>query len=299
MKKRVAAVFAEDDDDEEESFAREQEEERRKEMLASRKRAEKRNLDIFMEELKSSNGAGAGGVKESMKFKQLRMDSASASISLNDDTNNVTKEEEEEDEDIEWERSTNIHISNIPMGINETDLCNEFGVFGPIASVKIMWPRGMDSSALSLSGFVSFMVREDAARAIAEMDGKRLAPASSALELKVGWGKPLQKLPKIPFFVHPSTTTTTTSSSSSRNVNLPGGTSVLDGRNSSGMIRIEIPFSIEQRRLIHRLVERVLVHGPAFEAAIMARERENPDFEFLSNPNCASHLYYRNNVTLH
>jgi hypothetical protein len=34
-------------------------------------------------------------------------------------------------------------------------------------------------------------------------------------------------------------------------------------------------------RLIHRVIERVLVYGPLFEAIIMEREQHNPMFKFL------------------
>lgn len=33
---------------------------------------------------------------------------------------------------------------------------------------------------------------------------------------------------------------------------------------------------------IHRFIERVIKHGPAFEAMIMDREKDNPKFRFLN-----------------
>ena len=51
----------------------------------------------------------------------------------------------------------------------------EFAKYGPIASVKIMWPREDELiHARALSGFVAFMTRSSAEQAKEEMDGKVL-----------------------------------------------------------------------------------------------------------------------------
>lgn len=41
------------------------------------------------------------------------------------------------------------------------------------------------------------------------------------------------------------------------------------------------PVDIKLMRIIHRVIERVLVHGPLFESMIMEREQNNPMFKFL------------------
>lgn len=56
------------------------------------------------------------------------------------------------------DHSTNMYLSNIPRTVNETMLMEAFGRYGPLASVKIMWPRYEDSYKTHNSGFVAFMV---------------------------------------------------------------------------------------------------------------------------------------------
>jgi hypothetical protein len=68
--------------------------------------------------------------------------------------------------------TTNLHLGNLSPLITEDLLCREFGVFGPIGSVKIMWPRNEEEKARNRnSGFVSFMDRKSAEKAMS-MDGK-------------------------------------------------------------------------------------------------------------------------------
>lgn len=57
--------------------------------------------------------------------------------------------------------------------MNEEMLCQEFGRFGPLASVKIMWPRTDEERARERNcGFVAFMNRRDAERALKNLNGK-------------------------------------------------------------------------------------------------------------------------------
>jgi U2-associated protein SR140 len=116
--------------------------------------------------------------------------------------------------------TTNLYLGNLSPMITEDFLCREFGVFGPIASVKIMWPRTEEERERNRNcGFVSFMDRKSAEKALS-MDGI-IGPFSSSdfsffllllsfffsfqarnlsclsclgrnildFEMKVGWGK--------------------------------------------------------------------------------------------------------------
>lgn len=59
--------------------------------------------------------------------------------------------------------------------MNEEMLCQEFGRFGPLASVKIMWPRTDEERARERNcGFVAFMNRRDAERALKNLNGKNV-----------------------------------------------------------------------------------------------------------------------------
>lgn len=56
--------------------------------------------------------------------------------------------------------------------MNEEILCKEFGKYGPLASVKIMWPRTDEERCrTSNRAFVAFMTRKDAERALSSLDG--------------------------------------------------------------------------------------------------------------------------------
>lgn len=56
--------------------------------------------------------------------------------------------------------TTNLYVGNLAPDLNEEILKREFGRFGPVASVKIMWPRDEDQIKRGSNvGFVAFMVR--------------------------------------------------------------------------------------------------------------------------------------------
>ncbi|KAG6885975.1 hypothetical protein C0993_006902 [Termitomyces sp. T159_Od127] len=81
-------------------------------------------------------------------------------------------------------QTSNVFVANLPPHVTEQILGNFFARAGPVGSVKVMWPRtdgsagpGADMTAsrrtknTGLSGFVSFMKRKDAERALREFDG--------------------------------------------------------------------------------------------------------------------------------
>ena len=65
---------------------------------------------------------------------------------------------------------TDIYIYLLKM--TEEMLCQHFGKFGPLASVKIMWPRTEEEKSRNKNcGFVAFMRRPDAEKALEAMKG--------------------------------------------------------------------------------------------------------------------------------
>lgn len=110
-------------------------------------------------------------------------------------------------------------------------LCQEFGRYGPLASVKIMWPRTDEERARERNcGFVAFMNRRDAERALKNLNGRRVCflywtnmwtsliltcPCQFVLsilttgkmimnfEMKLGWGKGVP-IPPHPIYIPPS-----------------------------------------------------------------------------------------------
>lgn len=56
--------------------------------------------------------------------------------------------------------TTNLYVGNLAPDVDEEILKREFGRFGAVASVKIMWPRDDDQRRRGRNcGFVAFMVR--------------------------------------------------------------------------------------------------------------------------------------------
>lgn len=109
-------------------------------------------------------------------------------------------------------------------------LCQEFGRYGPLASVKIMWPRTDEERARERNcGFVAFMNRRDAERALKHLNGTKLfwylifsswsfpvpikmlffffLPIKGKMimnfEMKLGWGKGVP-IPPHPIYIPPS-----------------------------------------------------------------------------------------------
>ena len=70
------------------------------------------------------------------------------------------------------------------MPVDENFLLQTFGWFGPIASVKIMWPRTDEEQRRQQNcGFVAFMNIADRQEAKDEMQGVIVYE----YELKIGW----------------------------------------------------------------------------------------------------------------
>ena len=59
--------------------------------------------------------------------------------------------------------------------MTEQALCEVFGRYGPLASVKIMWPRSEEERSRGKNcGFVAYMNRKDGERALGALQGRIL-----------------------------------------------------------------------------------------------------------------------------
>ncbi|XP_076130412.1 U2 snRNP-associated SURP motif-containing protein isoform X1 [Alosa pseudoharengus] len=208
------------------------------------------------------------------------------------------------DDDPALPNSTNLYIGCINPKMNEEMLCKEFGKYGPLASVKIMWPRtDEERTRVSNRGFVAFMTRKDAERAMAALDGKTIM----GFEMKLGWGKPV-RIPPQPLYTPIGVLKTSTPPPPS---GLPFNAQPRDRfRNdftkpwsrskdefektlSEAVVKVVIPTERHLLGLIHRMIEFVVREGPMFEAIIMSKEKSNPDFRFLFENKSQEHVYYR------
>lgn len=96
--------------------------------------------------------------------------------------------------------TTNLYLGNLSPKITEQRLMELFGRYGPLASIKIMWPRTDDERNRGRNcGFVAFMNRKDGERALAALNGKDI----DGFEMKLGWGKAVP-IPLHPIYIPPA-----------------------------------------------------------------------------------------------
>ncbi len=58
-------------------------------------------------------------------------------------------------------------------------------------------------------------------------------------------------------------------------------------------VQVKEPIDKNNLNLIHRTIERLLVHGPEFEGALIQKEGNNSSFKFLFDNTHPDHAYYR------
>jgi len=214
--------------------------------------------------------------------------------------------------------STNLYVGNLDPTIDEQVLKKEFGKHGPLASVKIMWPRDEDQKRRGRNcGFVAFMKRRDAQAALDALQGMVLG----SFDVKIGWGKGIA-IPATPTYVHPSYLEKQQKPAASAEP-VPMN-SAMNQRSNAGQVQVDaaggmeprqtqapavlaaqkphpqfadiqvtIPSDGHARHLIDRLATFVARDGHAFESMVMERERHNEDFAFLYDSRSAEHRYYR------
>lgn len=129
-------------------------------------------------------------LKEELRQRHLERDAR----------NKITKEFENSasahGESTDSKTTTNLFVANLNPKLTENDLVKIFGGYGPLASVKIMWPRSEDKNrnVLTNCGFVAYMSRKDAERALEVLKHRE--------DMRVGWGKPVE-VPLHPIYIPP------------------------------------------------------------------------------------------------
>ncbi|KAG7377544.1 U2 snRNP-associated SURP domain-containing protein [Phytophthora pseudosyringae] len=182
--------------------------------------------------------------------------------------------------------TTNLYVGNLASTVTEEVLEAEFGRYGEVYSVKIMWPRSEEERARRRNcGFVSFYERRDADDARINLDNKEL----EGQPMIVGWGKAVKIQPRarapgllLPSAVTPPPVTATTAVST-------GNADFADKQT----IAIETPTDKEVRQRVDNLAHYVASDGLQFENAVRMREANNKDYSFLFELQSAVALYYR------
>ncbi|XP_078694249.1 U2 snRNP-associated SURP motif-containing protein-like isoform X4 [Branchiostoma floridae x Branchiostoma belcheri] len=300
------------------------EQEKKAESAKKKKEKDKKksNLELFKEELKIIQEEREerhrlkkqmfGGVSD-LAGRQSRFEPLSETSFLSLSKPTLLEDYQSGSHDTGDPTTTNLYIGNINPKMTEEMLCQEFGKFGPLASVKIMWPRTEEERARNRNcGFVAYMNRKDAERALNSLRDKEIM----SFKIQLGWGKAVP-IPPHPVYIPPAMV----------ELALPPPPSGLpfnaqpkqplppDKRPPPGMIlngpppgmpqeefdqtlynavvKVVIPTERPLLQLIHRMIEFVVREGPMFEAMIMNREINNPMFRFLFENQSPAHVYYR------
>ncbi|KAI9916218.1 hypothetical protein PsorP6_018256 [Peronosclerospora sorghi] len=181
--------------------------------------------------------------------------------------------------------TTNLYVGNLAPTVTEEVLEAEFGKYGEINSVKIMWPRSEEERARKRNcGFVSFYERRNADDARINLDNKEL----DGQPMIVGWGKAVKIQPR-------ERNSGVLPPSSAMPFSVPATPLVSTAKQDScckRIITVEIP-SGEVKQRVDRLAQYVATDGFQFENAVRMREANNKKYSFLFEPQSATALYYR------
>ncbi|XP_065367356.1 U2 snRNP-associated SURP motif-containing protein [Calliphora vicina] len=287
----------------------------KKDAINSKKKTQekkKSNLELFKEELRQIQEER----EERHKYKHLAQTAVSQPSStqptqtVTENHHHQTTEERTGSHDTGDPNTTNLYLANLCPKISENQLMDIFGRYGPLASIKIMWPRSEEEKMRERNcGFVAYMSRKDAERALKTLNGRFIM----GYVMRLGWGKavpilnqpifippPLLELSMppppsgLPFNAQPPT-------DEMNNVpkkNYKEYTTEEEKENMEKVlkkcvVKVIIPTEKGVLHCIHRMIEFVIREGPMFEALIMSREIENPLFSFLFDNESPAHIYYR------
>ncbi|XP_041016925.1 protein RRC1-like isoform X1 [Juglans microcarpa x Juglans regia] len=265
-----------------------------------KEKGKSRNIDHFMEELKHEQEMRERRNQDREHWRDGRHNEHSAPSSrfdeLPDDFDPSGKLPGSFDDGDP--QTTNLYVGNLSPTVDENFLLRTFGRFGPIASVKIMWPRTEEERRRQRNcGFVAFMNRADGQAAKDEMQGVIVYE----YELKIGWGKsvalPSQALPAPP----PGQMAIRSKEGATVILSGPSGPPVtsVPSQNSELVLTPNVPDITvvppnddHLHHVIDTMALYVLDGGCAFEQAIMERGRGNPLFNFLFELGSKEHTYY-------
>ncbi|CAI0376630.1 unnamed protein product [Linum tenue] len=283
------------------SKGKESEKKREEERSKDREKGKTRNIDHFMEELKHEHELREKRNQERERWRDGHPSEISLSSSRFDELPDDFDGRLPGSFDDGDPQTTNLYVGNLAPQVDENFLLRTFGRFGPIASVKIMWPRTDEERRRQRNcGFVAFMNRADAQAAKDEMQGVVVYE----YEVKIGWGKsvalPSQALPAPPpghMAIRSKEGATVILSGPSGPSGAP--VSSVPNQNSELVLTPNVPDITvvppddgHLHHVIDTMALNVLDGGCAFEQAIMERGRGNSLFNFLFELGSKEHTYY-------
>ena len=257
------------------------------------KEKKKSNLEIFKEELKAMQEEREERHRIKGMLKSSLPTASAASIASKESSYLGDIGDKIGSHDTGDPNTTNLYLGNLSPRLTEQQLLELFGKYGPLASIKIMWPRTEDEKARGRNcGFVAYMSRRDGERALSHLLGKDI----DGFEMKMGWGKPVP-IPLQPIYIPPALLRLTMPP---ERTGLPFNCQPdkeneenFDKMLYNAKVKVVIPGDRTQLCLINRMVEFVIREGPMFEAMIMNREMNNRNFQFLFENKSPEHIYYR------
>lgn len=285
----------------------------KKDLLSTKKKPQdkkKSNLELFKEELRQMQEER----EERHKYKHVARTMLQTSVhSVLEHPEPIYREVASDTPgsfDNGDPNTTNLYLGNLNPKITEQQLMELFGKYGALASVKIMWPRSEEEKSRGRNcGFVAFMARKDAERALRGLTGKDVM----GYEMKLGWGKavPIMAHPiyippnlqryampppesGLPFNAQPLGDVTNLDKLDLEvYIADDGKKREIDDVLYKSVVKVVIPTERPLLMLIHRMIEFVIREGPMFEALIMNREINNPMYKFLFENDSPAHIYYR------
>lgn len=180
--------------------------------------------------------------------------------------------------------STNLVLKPLPQSVDEHTLLAEFGRFGKIGSIKIIWPRGDRPAGPGNTGFVAFMKREDAEVAMREMGGITF----HGNVLSINFGDPVP-LPEVPLNPDGANTVANPAATRQRLEDGPAPKAIPKGVGPD--VVVAPPDTARRRYIIDATAVYVARDGSEFEDAVREREANNPEFAFLNGDGPDS-VYY-------
>ncbi|KAJ6956809.1 protein RRC1-like [Populus alba x Populus x berolinensis] len=266
------------------SKGKELEKKREEERPKEKEKGKTRNIDHFMEELKHEHEMRERRNQEREHWREGRHNEI---VLMNYLMTLIQVEKLPGSFDDVDPQTTNLYVGNLSPQVDENFLLRTFGRFGPIASVKIMWPRTEEERRRQRNcGFVAFMNRE---------------LLCMNMSLKIGWGKsvalPSQALPAPP----PGQMAIRSKEGATVILSGPSGPPVtsVPNQNSELVLTPNVPdimVAPPEDDHLHHVIDTMALYvldgGCAFEQAIMQRGRGNPLFNFLFELGSKEHTYY-------
>lgn len=267
-----------------------------------KKNTEVKEIDSFLEEIKQKQK-----IWDEKKHLQERLEQ-DIPIEEKNEISKRLKEIEKNDIIASYypkrEMFANLFLNNLSPEVTEEFLCKKFGAFGPIHSIKIMYPRSEEEKRRNrISGFVCFENKEDAEIAKDTLNGTEIL----GHVVKIGWSKAIPKMTNEKNEIN-DLLMSLNKKRKIGNENVSSGSErleekqkgVVDNSTSKSkwehntnlkMVELSIPKNRKIKEVIDLLAEHVTEAGYIFEETIKKREKNNSLFSFLFNENDLSNYY--------